>query len=84
MQIIDALEPSRRGIYGGAICTIDNNGNLDSCIAIRTAFIKDGVATVRSGAGIVLDSDPQTEAEETRVKAKGVINAIQLAMEGVL
>lgn len=84
MQIIDALEPSRRGIYGGAICTIDNNGNFDSCIAIRTAFIKDGVASVRAGAGVVLDSNSQTEAEETRVKAKGVINAIHLAMEGIL
>lgn len=84
MHIIDTLELSRRGIYGGAICTIDNNGSLDSCIAIRTAFIKDGVASVRAGAGIVLDSDPQTEAEETRVKAKGVIHAIHLAMEGVL
>ena len=84
MQIIDTLESSRRGIYGGAICTIDNNGNFDSCIAIRTAFIKDGVASVRAGAGVVLDSNAQTEAEETRAKAKGVINAIHLAMEGVL
>lgn len=84
MHIIDHLEASRRGIYGGTICTIDNSGNLDSCIAIRTAFIKDGMASVRAGAGIVLDSDPQQEADETRVKAKGVINAIHLASEGVL
>jgi anthranilate synthase component I len=84
MQIIDELEVSRRGLYGGAICTIDNNGYLDSCIAIRTAFFKDGVATVRAGAGIVFDSHPQTEADETRAKAKGVIKAINLAMEGVL
>ncbi len=84
MQIIDELECSRRGLYGGAICTIDNSGNFDSCIVIRTALIKDGIATVRAGAGIVIDSDPQKEAEETRAKAKGVIKAIHLAMEGVL
>lgn len=84
MEIIDALESSRRGIYGGAICTIDNSGNLDSCITIRTAFIKDSVASVRAGGGIVFDSDPQKEAEETRAKAKGVLQAIQLAMKGVL
>lgn len=84
MEIIDELEHSRRGLYGGAICTIDNNGNLDSCIAIRTAFIKNGVASVRAGAGIVFDSDPQKEADETRAKAKGVIKAIHMAMEGLL
>ncbi len=84
MQIIDELEGSRRGIYGGCVCTIDNNGNLDSCIAIRTAFIKDGLASVRAGAGIVIDSVPEQEVEETRAKAKGVIDAIHLAMEGVL
>lgn len=84
MQIIDDLESSRRGIYGGCICTLDNNGNLDSCIAIRTALIKGGWASVRAGAGIVIDSDPQQEAEETRAKAKGVIEAIQLAREGIL
>ncbi len=84
MQIIDALESSRRGIYGGAICSIDSNGDFDSCIAIRTALIQKGTATVRAGAGIVFDSDPQKEAEETRAKAKGVIQAIHLALEGVL
>ena len=84
MHIIDELEESRRGLYGGAICTIDNNGTLDSCIVIRTAFIKDGHISVRAGAGIVLDSDPGQEAEETRSKAKGVINAVHLATAGVL
>jgi anthranilate synthase component 1 len=84
MQIIDELENSRRGIYGGCICTIDNNANLDSCIVIRTAFIKDGIASVRAGAGIVFDSDPQKEADETRMKAEGVMKAIDLAMEGIL
>ncbi len=84
MEIIDELEKSRRGIYGGTICTIDNNGNLDSCIAIRTAFIQEGVAHVRTGAGIVFDSAPAKEIEETRAKAKGVIKAVQFAMAGVL
>ncbi len=83
MEIIDDLEHSRRGIYGGAICYIDNQGNLDSCIAIRLTVIKDGVATVRAGAGIVIESDPQKEADETRHKAKGVIKAIELAEEGI-
>jgi anthranilate synthase component 1 len=84
MEIIDELEESRRGLYGGTVCTIDNNGNLDSCIVIRTAFIKDGVISVRSGAGIVFDSDPEQEVEETRIKAKGVIKAVHLAMAGII
>ena len=84
MEIIDELEKSRRGIYGGAICTIDNQGNLDSCIAIRSAFIQDGVAYVRAGAGLVYDSDPIKECEESRAKAKGVIKAVQLASAGIL
>ncbi len=63
---------------------IDNNGTLDSCIAIRTAFIQDGIVSIRTGAGIVFDSDPKKEAEETRAKAKGVIQAVELAMAGVL
>ena len=85
MEIIDDLEKSRRGIYGGAICTIDNEGTLDSCIAIRTAFIQNGTAYVRAGGGIVYDfSDPVKESEETRAKAKGVLKAVQFAMEGAL
>ncbi|MCP3679641.1 MAG: anthranilate synthase component I family protein [Gammaproteobacteria bacterium] len=79
MEIIDELELSRRGIYGGAICIIDNRGNLNSCIAIRMAVIKDGVATVRAGGGIVFDSDPQTEADESRQKASAILTGIALA-----
>lgn len=82
MQIIDELEVSRRGLYGGAICYIDNRGNLDSCIAIRMITISDGIATVRAGAGIVYDSVPQKEAEETKLKAMGALRAISLAEEG--
>jgi anthranilate synthase component 1 len=84
MEIIDELETSKRGLYGGGICYIDNQGNVDSCIAIRMAVIRDGVATVRTGAGVVLDSIPRKEADETRYKAAGVLQAIKLAEEGLL
>lgn len=84
MEIIDALETSRRGLYGGAICTIDNQGELDSCIAIRMALFQEGKVHVRAGAGIVLDSDPALEAAETRHKARGVLNAIQMVQEALL
>ncbi len=83
MEIIDQLEPSRRGLYGGAVCSIDSDGNLNSCIAIRMAVMRDGIATVRAGAGIVADSDPAEEAAETRHKAKSVMEAIALAQGGI-
>jgi anthranilate synthase component I len=83
MHIIDDIETTRRGIYGGAIGGIDSHGNLASCIAIRMAVIKDGVATIRAGGGVVYDSDPQKEADETRAKASTVIAAIKMA-EGEL
>lgn len=79
MEIIDELETSRRGIYGGAIVQIDAEGNLDSCIAIRMAVLKNGIATVRTGAGIVYDSNPLSEANETRQKARGILEAIATA-----
>ncbi len=79
MEIIDELEMSRRGLYGGSIVCLDGKGNLKSCIAIRMAFIKDGAAYIRAGAGIVLDSDPQKEADETRLKASTVFDALKLA-----
>ena len=83
MQIIDELETSKRGIYGGAICRLDYRGNLDSCIAIRMALLTDGMATVRAGAGIVYDSDPKSEANETRQKAQGILDAIAFAQGGL-
>ncbi len=79
MKHIDKLENTRRGIYGGVICGIDNEGNLESCIAIRTTLIKNGVASVRAGAGVVFDSDPQAEADETRHKAQAILEGILLA-----
>lgn len=81
MEIIDALETTSRGIYGGVICAFDSKDNVESCIAIRMATMKDGVVSVRTGAGIVHDSDPQSEADETRHKARSVLEAIRLAEE---
>lgn len=83
MEIIDELENSRRGMYGGGIITIDNEGNLDASIAIRMAVVEPGKITVRSGAGIVMDSDPQAEADETRHKASTILNAIAFAEENL-
>lgn len=77
MQILDELEPTSRGIYGGAICYLDFNGNMDSCIAIRTIVLESGTATIQAGAGIVSDSDPESEYEETLNKAKALIRAIE-------
>lgn len=79
MNLIDELEENRRGIYGGVICAIDSQNELLSCIAIRTTFIKNGVASVRAGAGVVYDSNPQAEADETRHKAKAILEGILLA-----
>ena len=83
MEIIDELELTRRGLYGGAICITDSSGNMDSCIAIRMAVFKDSTAIIRAGAGIVFDSDPQKEAEETKHKANAILNAIEIAEKGM-
>ncbi len=83
MEIIDELETSRRGLYGGAICRLDHIGNLDTCIAIRMAILKDGVATIRTGAGIVYDSNPEAEAHETRHKARNMLETIRAAHQGI-
>lgn len=79
MQIIDELETSRRGLYGGAICRFDALGNFDSCIAIRMAILKNGIATIRTGAGIVYDSNPLAEAHESYQKACSMLDAIAQA-----
>ena len=80
-QLIDQLENNKRGIYGGAIGYIDFTGNMDTCIAIRIAYKKNGKVFVRSGAGIVADSVPETEYEECINKAKAVVRALKLAEE---
>ncbi len=82
MEIIDALEPTRRGIYGGAVCYLDFRGNLDSCIAIRTLLLKGGVAYAQAGAGIVADSKPQSEYDECRFKARACMLAVEEAAVG--
>jgi anthranilate synthase component 1 len=79
MEIIEENEPTRRGIYGGTIGYLDFTGNIDTCIAIRTAVIKDGVAYVQAGAGIVADSDPISENQECINKAAAVLGAIATA-----
>lgn len=80
-QLIAELEDNKRGIYGGAIGYIDFSGNMDTCIAIRIAYKKNGKVFVRSGAGIVADSDPEKEYKECINKAKAVVHALKLAGE---
>ncbi|WP_075181900.1 anthranilate synthase component 1 [Pantoea sp. 1.19] len=79
MQLIAAAEGSRRGSYGGAVGYFTASGDLDTCIVIRSAWVEDGIATVQAGAGVVLDSDPQAEADESRNKARAVLRAIATA-----
>jgi anthranilate synthase component 1 len=79
MELIDALEPSRRGPYAGAVGYLDFSGELDTCITIRTVVLHDGYAHVQAGAGIVADSIPANEEQETRDKASAVLSAIRAA-----
>jgi len=79
MEIIDELEPTRRGPYAGVAGYFDFSGNLDTCIALRTAYVSDGRIHVQAGAGIVADSDPKTEWEETLNKAKALFEAVAMA-----
>jgi anthranilate synthase component I len=79
MQIIDELEPSKRGVYAGAIGYMDYAENLDTCIAIRTIQLADGTASIQAGAGIVADSVPEKEYEETISKARALVKAIEMA-----
>jgi len=78
-ELIRQVEGKRRGSYGGAVGYITGTGEMDTCIVIRSAFVKDGIAQIQAGAGVVYDSDPQSEANETRQKAQAVINAIKTA-----
>ena len=81
MEIIDELEPTKRGPYGGAVGYIGFDGNLDTCITIRTVVCKDGRCHVQAGAGVVADSDPASEFEETQRKAAGMFRAIEVAAQ---
>ena len=83
MQIIEELEPTRRGVYGGSVLYADFAGNLDSCIAIRTLLMKGKHAYLQAGAGIVADSDPAKEFEESKNKAGALLRAVDLARRGL-
>ena len=83
MQILASLEPTRRDVYAGAVGYIDFAGNLDFCIAIRTITIREGQARVQAGAGIVADSNPAAEYEETRDKARALLQALAMAEDGL-
>jgi anthranilate synthase component 1 len=83
MEIIDELENLRRGVYGGCVGYIDYSGNMDTAIAIRTLMIKDDQIYLRTGAGIVADSDPEFEFQECLNKAGALIQAIDLSREGI-
>jgi anthranilate synthase component 1 len=82
MEIIESLEPARRGAYAGAMGYIDFHGNADFCITIRTATLEGGRIHLGVGAGIVADSDPESEWQETRNKARAVEEAVRLAQRG--
>lgn len=79
--LIRQVEQQRRGSYGGAVGYLDGQGNMDSCIVIRSAFVQNDVAHVQAGAGVVYDSVPQSEADETRAKAQAVIKAVMLSQQ---
>jgi anthranilate synthase component 1 len=83
MEIIDELEPCRREVYGGAVGYFSFSGNMDMAIAIRTLVIQGDRIFLQAGAGIVADSDPETEYQETLNKARGVMQALQMAKEGL-
>jgi anthranilate synthase component 1 len=82
MQIIDELEPESRGLYAGTVGYFGFDGNMDTCITIRTIVIENNVATVQAAAGIVADSDPDSEYQETINKAKAMLSAIEMAEKG--
>ena len=83
MEIIDELEPARRGVYAGAVGYVSFQDDMDTAIAIRTAVIKDGMLYVQAGAGIVHDSVPESEWQETQNKARAVLRAADMVQQGL-
>jgi len=83
MEIIEDLEPCRRGVYAGAVGYVDFSGNLDTCIALRTLVLKDGVAFIQAGGGVVADSDPERERMESINKATALMRAVTFAHKGL-
>ena len=84
MKIIDRLESDRRGVYAGAVGYIDFSGNMDTCIAIRTMVVRKNKVSIQAGAGIVADSDPGREYDETVNKARALHEAIRVAAEELI
>ena len=80
MEIIDELEASRRGVYAGAVGYFAADGGMDTCIALRTALVKDGTMYVQAGGGVVADSDPESELQETINKARALVRAAEEAI----
>ena len=83
MEIIDEMEPVKRGVYGGAVGYLAWNGNMDTAIAIRTAVIKDQELHIQAGAGVVADSLPELEWKETMNKGRAVFRAVAMAASGL-
>ena len=81
MEIIDELEPVRRGIYAGAAGYFAANGTMDTCILLRTALVKDGTMYVQAGVGVVADSDPESEFQESVQKARALVRAAEEAVK---
>jgi anthranilate synthase component 1 len=80
MEIIDEMEPERRSFYAGAVGYFSAHGNMDTCIALRTAVVKDGRMYVQAGGGVVADSNPEAEYQESRNKARALIRAAEEAV----
>ena len=80
MEIIDELEIERRSFYAGAVGYLSSNGDMDTCIALRTALIKDGEIVIQAGGGVVADSDPEAEFQESNNKARALVRAAQEAI----
>jgi anthranilate synthase component 1 len=83
MEIIEEMEPQRRGPYGGAMGYVSFNGNLDTCITIRTVVVKGRNLYVQAGGGVVADSVPDLEFQETESKARGLMRAVEMAARGL-
>jgi anthranilate synthase component 1 len=81
-ELVRHVEKARRGSYGGAVGYLTGAGDMDTCIVIRSAFVKNGVAHVQAGAGVVYDSEPISEANETRAKAQAVLRAVKSTFQG--
>jgi anthranilate synthase component 1 len=83
MELIEAMEPTRRGIYGGACGYLSYSGEMDVAIAIRTGVLKDGMLNVQAAAGVVFDSTPEAEWQETEAKARAVLRAAEMVESGL-